>query len=90
MFLTVGNDGFEDNDSGDFDKENVNSKSSLNNPNNQPHLRIKLDGDYVGQVKGIDEFRTTSEPVTPVTMNGYPPSRMTYVDAVRKGTNISK
>ena len=34
----VGNDGFEDNDSGDIDRENVNSKVSLNNSPNQSHI----------------------------------------------------
>ena len=87
----VGDDGFENNDSGDIDKENLKSKLSLNNSLNHSQMRIKLNRGRIYQVKGIDRIQNTSdEPVTPVTKNGYPPSRMTYVDVVRKGTSILK
>ena len=76
---------------GDIDRENVNSKVSLNNSPNQSHMRMKLDENHNCQVKGINRFQNTSkELMTPVTKKEYPPSRMTYVDAVRKGTHISK
>ena len=54
-------------------------------------MQINLNGGRICQVKGIDRFQNTSEePVTSVTKNRYPLSRMTYVGAVQKGTNVSK
>ena len=89
--LYVGNDGFEDSDSGDIDKENVSSKLSLNNSPNQSHMRMKLDVNRISRAKGNNRFQNISkELVTPVTKKEHPPSRMTYVDAVRKGTHIRK
>ena len=87
----VGNDGFKGNDSGDIDKENLKPKLLLNNSPNHSQMQINSIRGRIYQVKGIDRSQNSSEePVTPVIKDGDRPSRMTYVDAVRKGTNVSK
>ena len=74
-----------------MDKENLKSKLLLNDYPNQSQMQINLNGNRIHPVSGIEKLQNTSEePVTPVTKNGYPLSRMTYVDAVQKGMNISK